>query len=311
MAWQKFAKGKRNKKNVQEFGFRLMDNLISLYGDLSNLTYKHGNYQKFNIQDPKPRVIHKATVRDRVLHHAIYRILYPFFDKTFISDSYSCRIDKGNHKALNRFRSLNYKVSQNNTKTCWILKCDIRKFFASINHDILIDILSEYIPDKKIMWLLKEVINSFNATPSTGLPLGNLTSQLFANIYMNKLDQFAKHNLKAKHCVRYSDDFVILSRNKEWLGRIKFGIADFLKSELVLALHPNKVTIRTLNSGQDFLGWVNFIDHKTLRTSTKRKILRKINENSTSETISSYLGLLGHGNTNKIREAVKRLSTLS
>ena len=153
-AWKEFIKGKRQRKDVQEFGLNLMDNILELHGDLVNHIYKHGGYQAFNICDPKPRNIHKATVRDRLLHRAIYRILYPFFDKTFISDSYSCRIGKGTHRAINRLREFAYKANKNNTRTCWVLKCDIRKFFASIDHDILIKILKEYIPDQNILWLL-------------------------------------------------------------------------------------------------------------------------------------------------------------
>ncbi|MEK7565015.1 MAG: reverse transcriptase domain-containing protein, partial [Patescibacteria group bacterium] len=185
LAWQEFIKGKRKRKDVQEFRFRLMDNIFSLHSDLANFVYRHGSYQAFNISDPKPRNIHKATVRDRLLHHAIYRIPYPFFDKTFIADSFSCRKDKGTHKALNRFCSFVYKVSQNNTKTCWVLKCDIKKFFASINHNVLLSILESYIPDKNIIWLLNEVVSSFETKQNIGLPLGNLTSQLLVNIYMN------------------------------------------------------------------------------------------------------------------------------
>lgn len=164
-AWKEFVNGKRNKKDVQEFSMHLMDNIFSLHSDLINHTYKHGGYQAFKINDPKPRDIHKASVRDRLLHHAIYRILYPFFDKTFIADSYSCRLNKGTHKAVNKFCSYFYKVSKNNTRTCWVLKCDIRKFFANINHDILINILREYIPDKDIIELLESVILSFTSPP--------------------------------------------------------------------------------------------------------------------------------------------------
>ena len=171
LAWKEFLNGKRNKKDVQEFSLRLMDNIFSLHNDLSNHTYIHGGYQAFKINDPKPRDIHKASVRDRLLHHAIYRILYPFFDQTFISDSYSCRDGRGTHKAINKFRSYFYRVSQNNTKTCWVLKCDIRKFFANIDHKILIGILKEYIPDKNIVELLKNVIGSFiSRAPPPGPP---------------------------------------------------------------------------------------------------------------------------------------------
>ncbi len=123
-----------------------------------------------------------SFVRDRLLHHAVYRRLYPFFDRTFIADSYSCQLGKGTHKAMNRFRTFAYKVSKNHTKTVWVLKCDIRKFFATINHEILLEILRGHIDDKDIMWLLGKIIGSFNASPGIGLPLGNLTSQLLVNI---------------------------------------------------------------------------------------------------------------------------------
>ena len=143
LAWQEFILGKRDKKDAQEFYFHLMDNILSLNYDLSNHTYKHGGYQTFNICDPKPRIINKASVRDRLLHHAAYRILYPFFDKTFISDSFSCRKEKGTHRAINRFIDFAHIVSKNNTKTCWVLKCDIKKFFYSIDHQILLEILQK------------------------------------------------------------------------------------------------------------------------------------------------------------------------
>ena len=264
----------------------------------------------FNVCDPKPRNIHKATVRDRLLHHAIYRVLYPFFDRTFISDSFSCRLNKGTHKAINRFGTFGHKVSQNNTRTCWILKCDIRKFFESINHRILPEILSGYIPDRKIVWLLNQVVGSFHKRPGVGLPLGNLTSQLLVNIYMNEFDQFVKHKFKIKCYVRYADDFVILSDDKQWLGGLIPKIRDFLKDKLGLALHPDKVHIKTLNSWLDFLGWVNFPDHRVLRTVTKRRILKRLEENRTLATYTSYLGLLDHGNAAKLRKNLESVMKL-
>ncbi|HEY4510191.1 MAG TPA: reverse transcriptase/maturase family protein [Candidatus Paceibacterota bacterium] len=201
-AWKEFARGKRSKNDVQEFELNLMSTIISLHYDLANGTYTHGEYQAFRICDPKPRDIHKATVRDRLLHHAIYRKLYPFFDRTFIADSFSCREEKGTHRALNRFRAFSRIVGRNNTRTCWVLKCDIQKFFASIDHNTLLELLGKYIPDKKVQWLLERVIVSFYSTkPGVGLPLGNLTSQLFCNIYMNEFDQFVKHKLKVEYYV--------------------------------------------------------------------------------------------------------------
>ena len=302
LAWQGFIKGKRGRKDVQEFSLNLMDNVIFLHNDLSNHTFKHGEYQAFNINDPKPRNIHKASVRDRLLHHAIYRILYPFFDRTFVSDSFSCRISKGTHKALDRFRAFFYKVSQNNTKTCWVLKCDIKRFFENIDHRILIGILEKYIPDQDIIWLTKEIIGSFCKYPDRGLPLGNLTSQLFVNIYMNEFDQYAKHTVKAKYYIRYADDFVILSQDKDWLCETLIKIGDFLSERLKLQLHPNKVFVKTISSGVDFLGWVHFPDHRVLRTATKRRMMKGLENNTKAETRASYLGLLKHGNTYNIKK---------
>src|SRR3989339_854557 len=154
LAWQEFIAGKKKKQDVQLFRLNLMDNIIRLHEDLSTQHYQHGGYHDFYITDPKRRHIHKASVRDRLLHHAVYRILYPFFDRTFISDSYSCRTSKGLHKAINQFKNHHLKVSQNNTITCWVLKCDIQKFFANIDYGILIKIIESYIADKKILWLL-------------------------------------------------------------------------------------------------------------------------------------------------------------
>jgi retron-type reverse transcriptase len=300
-AWQGFLIGKKNKPDVQEFSLRLMDNIFNLHYDLAHHTYKHGGYQQFKINDPKPRTIHKASVRDRLLHHAVYRILYPFFDKTFIADSFSCRNNKGTYKAINRFREFGRIVSKNNTRTCWVLKCDIKKFFASIDQNILINILEQRISDGNIINLLKEIIFSFKPN---GLPLGNLTSQLFSNVYMNEFDQFVKHKLKAKYYVRYADDFVFLSEDKKYLEKFIFEIENFLKDKLKLQLHPDKVFIKTLSSGVDFLGWVNFSGHRVLRNKTKKRMLGKINQNFNMPALNSYLGLLKHGNSHKIKEKI-------
>ena len=160
-AWREFVRGKRKKADVQEFQYSLMDNILALHRGLAAGTYKHGGYKHFRISDPKPRDIHKALVRDRLLHHALYRKLYPFFDRTFIADSYSCRKEKGTHRAMNRFRQFAYKVSKNHTRTAWVLKCDVRKFFASIDQSILLDIVRGYIPDKRIVALIAEIVGSF------------------------------------------------------------------------------------------------------------------------------------------------------
>jgi RNA-directed DNA polymerase len=301
-AWQEFLPGKRNKRDVQEFGATLTDNILQLQAELANFSYVHGPYKAFNISDPKPRNIHKASVRDRVLHHAVYRRLYPFFDKTFIADSYSCRIGKGTHKALDRLKSFAFKISKNHTKTVWVLKCDIKKFFASIDHKILLKILENYIIDKNVLWLLRQIIESFySQTESKGLPLGNLTSQLFCNVYMNEFDQFVKHKLQVRHYVRYADDFVFLSDSRQDLENLIFKIPEFLDRRLKLALHPAKVFIKTLASGVDFLGWVNFPHHRVLRTTTSRRMFKRVYQKPTNPTLQSYLGLISHGNSHKLK----------
>ena len=305
-AWQEFLAGKKGRKDVKEFPVNLFDNILLLHNSLANKTYRHSGYEYFKIADPKPRDIHKASVRDRLLHHAIYRQLYPFFERMFIADSFSCQLNKGTHKAVRRFKSMANCVSRNNTRACWVLQCDIKKFFASIDHGVLLKTLNQYIPNKDIMWLLEEVIGSFSLKPQKGLPLGNLTSQLFVNVYMNSFDQFVKHKLKAKFYCRYADDFVIVHEDRTFLKGVLVPINRFLNEELLLKLHPNKVNIRKYSQGIDFLGYIIFPHHIVLRTKTKRRMYKKvqfrrseleydlIDEESFYQTLQSYLGILKH-----------------
>ena len=318
-AWQEFVKGKRGKRDVQEFQLCLMDNVLSLHRDLVSGAYRHGPYHAFNISDPKPRSIHKATVRDRLLHHAIYRKLYPPYDRTFIADSFSSRNGKGTHRALERFRSMCFDVSNNHTKTIWVLKCDVKKFFASVDHNVLLALLRRRITDARILTLLENVIGSFytgaggvgnithmrDVTSSrSGLPLGNLTSQLLANVYLNELDQHVKRTLKVRHYIRYADDFVVLHHDKlALLGLLRY-IVVFLREQLRLELHTNKVSIKTLASGVDFLGWVHFPDHCVLRTATKRRMLKHVRKHQMDEMVQSYLGLLRYGSARKLERLV-------
>ena len=299
-AWREFSSGKKQRADVQAFGFKLMDNLLALYADLRDGNYRHGSYQEFKINDPKPRLIHKAIVRDRVVHRAVYRQLYWFFHQRFINDSFSCRRWKGTHKALNRFRALAYQASENHTRTLWVLKCDIKKFFANINHDILFALLTQVISDQNLLNLLQKIIQSF----PTGLPLGNLTSQLLASVYLNELDQFIKQDLKAKFYIRYADDFVLLHHDRNellvWLPKVQ----TFLQTHLKLNLHPNKVFIKTLASGVDFLGWIHFPDHRVLRTVTKKRMLKRLAQKPEPAVINSYLGLLGWGNGFKLKQQI-------
>ncbi len=286
-----------------------MYHIRRLHEELSEKTYVHGNYHAFTITDPKLRNIHKASVRDRLVHHAVHRKLYPFFDRTFISDSYACRAGRGTHKALQRFRTFSYEVSRNDTRTCWALKCDIRKFFASIDHDVLLSMLRRRIPDSDVLGLLEHIIGSFYSTkPGKGLPLGNLTSQLFVNIYMNEFDQFAKHTLKAQYYIRYADDMVFLSHDRTVLELLVPRIHEFLAQELKLDLHPKKLSIGTVAAGVDFLGWKQFPDHKVLRTVTKRRMLRSIRSSVSRATEASYMGMLRHGNAYRLKEQIEHMT---
>jgi len=309
-AWQEFCRGKRKARDVQKFERNLMDNIFTLQEDLKNGTYQHGGYYRFAINDPKPRVIHKASVRDRIVHHAIYRKLYPFFDKTFVADSYSCRLDKGTHRAMERFRKFAHQLSRNNTKTVWVLKCDIRKFFDSINHEVLLRLLRKRFVDETVFELLKEVINSFSVTSGSGLPLGNLTSQLFVNIYMNEFDQWVKHRLRAQYYIRYADDFVFLSSNRQELIDMIPHIAHFLDQRLQLQLHPTKLFLNTMASGIDFLGWVHSPNHRVVRTATKKRMIKNILAKPVTAVFNSYLGLLTHGNAYGLSREVENLRGL-
>lgn len=303
-ARQEFESEKKNKLDVANFALRLHHNIFELHEDLVKKVYKHGRYEAFSINDPKPRIIHKATVRDRVLHHAIYRILYPFFDKIFIYDSYSCRKYKGTHRAISRYESFISRITQNGTKTAWSLKCDIRKFFASVDQPILMGILRKHLDSEDLILLLSNIVESFCSTQKgKGLPLGNLTSQLLVNIYMNEFDQFMKHVLGEKYYIRYADDFVILNNDQGYLMERLAKIGDFLQDNLKLSLHPDKIILKTVQSGVDFLGWIVFPTHKILRTSTKRRMLHKLKDNYYKKSsVTSYLGMLQHGDAYEIQK---------
>lgn len=321
-AWNVFKEDKKNKFDVMDFELELEKNIFQLYRDLKNEVYKHGPYKGFWIHDPKVRRIHKATVRDRVLHHAIFSVLNPIFEPTFIPNSFSCRIGKGTYRGMKKVAEMLRTVSQNNTRQCYALKCDIRKFFDSVDHDILIKILSKRIKDEKVMVLMKEIIESYvasrpNLFERRGIPIGNLTSQIFANIYMNEFDQFVKHNLKVKYYARYTDDFIIVSTNKTYLENLIVSMQDFLKAKLYLDLHPKKVTITKHIRGIDFLGYVILPEHIKLRTKTKRKIPKKIQqmverykhgkitELTLYSSLQSYLGVLSHANAYKLSQEIQ------
>lgn len=319
LAWREFKRGKGKKFDVQQFGFNLEDNLFQLHYELKTKSYQPLPYQSFYVSDPKLRHIHKAAIRDRVVHQAIYRRLYPLFDRQFIFDSYSCRLVKGTHKAVKRLEDFCRCASRNYTRPAYGLKCDIKKFFDNIDHDILRVLLRTRVADVEALWLVDKVIASFTAKPGKGLPLGNVTSQLFANIYLNELDQFIKHGLKIKHYLRYTDDFIIVSQDKNYLADLIEPLEEFLNNKLAIQLHPQKIIIRKLGQGLDWLGYVILPHYRVLRTKTKRRIFKKtkqkqrllaageINETSFNQTLQSYYGILKHCRGHKIRKEVENI----
>ncbi len=318
-AWKEFSQGKRKKKGIAEFEFQIEDNIFHLHQLLIAKAYRHDVYENFSVCDPKRRHIHKASVRDRILHQAIFRVLYPIFDKHFIDDSYSSREFKGTHKGVVRLMRACRKVSKNWRAETYVLKCDIRKFFDSIDHRILRELIVRRAYDPDMLWLIDEILRSFEKSNGKGLPLGNVTSQLFANIYLNELDQFAKHELKAKHYFRYCDDFIIVHAEREFLRKSLEKITCFLYEKLLLELHPKKVEIRKVRQGVDFLGYVISPHVTVLRTSTKRRLLRKLSEAKKNflvgemskekfkSTIVSYLGVLSHCRNASVRWRVWKM----
>jgi retron-type reverse transcriptase len=317
-AWDEFKSNKRNKADVQVFEKDLERNIFELSRDLKAKTYRHGAYTGFYIYDPKRRHIHKATVRDRVLHHAIFKVLNEIFEPTFIPHSFSCRIGKGTHKGVQALSNMVRKASRNYTSPCIALKCDIRKFFDSIDHQVLLSILRKRIKDQDLIWLLEEIVGSFNGSRSDlfsqrGVPIGNLTSQIFANIYMNEFDQFIKHELKAQYYARYTDDFVILGHSEVILRNQLDRINSFLQLNLALELHPQKVIFRQYHQGIDFLGYVVFPHHVLVRAKTRKRVFSKlrnkvrdfksgvISEETLNQSLQSYLGVLANADAYELK----------
>ena len=222
--------------------------------------------------------------------------------------------------AVNRLCQFARKVGENNTKNCYILKLDIKRFFDSIDHNILISLIEKKIKDENAIWLIEMIIKSFSVLPNKGLPLGNITSQLFANIYLNELDRFIKHELKEKYYIRYCDDFIILKSDKGYLEEFIASVGFFLGEKLKLSLHPDKIGIRKYHQGIDFLGYVSFPKHRILRTKTRKRMIRKIERKNKelrqgmipkeffSQTLQSYLGMLKHCNSFGIRSKILKIS---
>jgi retron-type reverse transcriptase len=263
-ASEKAQKGKRYVKSTLEFNINLEKKLFILQEELKSKTYKHGKYKDFIVEDSKKRLISAAPYRDRVVHHALMNVIEPLFERSFIYDTYACRKGKGTHAALRRFRDF-LKSSK------YVLKCDIRKYFPSIDHKILFGKFTHKIVDEDTLWLINEIINSYSVeegnpiyfrgdtlfTPfdrKRGIPIGNLTSQFFANFYLSDFDHWIKEDLRAGPYVRYVDDFCVFGDDKKRLNDIKLAMSEYLAG-LRLSLHTDKSRVYTLKEGVEFLGF--------------------------------------------------------
>lgn len=305
LAFKKARKRKSLKPYVIEFEANLQDNLYLLRQELISGLYKPKPLQTFIIRDPKTRKISKSDFKDRIVHHAICNILEPIFDKNFIYDSFANRKGKGTLKALKRFDHFKSKVSRNNTRACFVLKADIKHYFDEVNHDVLLSILQRKIKDEQLISLIIKVLK--NHSDKVGMPIGNMTSQFFANVYLNELDQYVKHELRAKHYIRYVDDFVILSNDRVYLESCKGRVDQFLKKKLMLELHTTKSKIIKLSEGVPFLGFRNFPFHRLLRKANILNAKRQLS-NPDYDNLCKYLegwtSYSMHANTYSLRNKI-------
>ncbi len=289
LAFIKARKGKSKKKYVIDFQEDLMNNLNKLREELINKTYTPNKLKRFIIKDPKTRTIHASIFRDRIVHHAIINILEPIYQPIFIYDSFASQKDKGSHLAVNRFESFVKKVSNNgrliknslnnNQIRGYVLKADFRHYFDTVNHEVLIKILEKKIDDKDLIWLIRVILENFDdKEKGIGMPLGNYTSQFFANVYLNELDYYIKHILKLKYYIRYVDDFVILHKDKKVLEYYLSHIKNFLPC-LKIKLHPDKTDILPLRNGITFLGYRILYHYKLITRRNKRHFIKKLDKN--------------------------------
>ncbi|MBI5871769.1 hypothetical protein HZB88_01645 [archaeon] len=325
LAFKKAKKGKSKKWYVKEFEFNLDNELTKLKIELETQTYKPKPLKRFIVRDPKTRVIHASAFRDRVVHHAIYNIIEPIFEKIFIQDSYASRKYKGVHAGLKRFDEFKRQVTyngkllkiakDNNMVTGYALKADIKHYFDTVDIKILMKIIGKKIKDIKVLQLIKTILGNHNfKIKGKGMPLGNLTSQFFANVYLNELDYYIKHKLKAKYYIRYVDDFVILNRSKEKLLLYRWLISNFLSQNLKLELHQEKSKVISLYNGIKLLGFRIFYYYKLPKKSNIKKFQSKLiyilsiknfdNTNKIRKSLEGWFGYAIHGNTYTIRKRI-------
>lgn len=322
-------KNKRYRDEVLRFSAHLGENLIEIQRSLLNHTYKVGSYREFIITVPKRRLIMALPFRDRVVQWAIYRVINPLLDKQFISDSFACRKGKGSYVALERLQYWLRKCDRTG-KLWYCLKMDISKYFYRVDHNVLMSILRRKIKDKELLELLETIIKSdahnFGLSldvsiastdkegrlANIGMPIGNLTSQMFANLYLNELDQFVKHSLHEHYYIRYMDDMLILGDSKEKLHWLKAEIECYLSKTLKLQLN-NKTSIRPVKHGIEFVGFRVWSTHRKLRKSTMRRIKaglkhwkkayyeRRANYDDINPSLQSYFGIMKQFNSYGLR----------
>lgn len=328
-AYLNARKNKRFRDEVLSFTNNLEEYLFDIQKDLINHTYKIGEYREFYIYEPKKRLVMALPFKDRVIQWAIYQVVNPMFSKGYTTDSYACIEGRGTHQAVQR---LHYWLKQVNRKPnkWYYLKLDIAKYFYRIDHEVIINILRKKIKDKQLMSLFENIINS--ETPfglelsiydpalsgrvtHCGMPIGNLTSQMFANIYLNELDQYIKRELKIHYYIRYMDDVIILADDKAKLHEYKHLIDTFLQERLKLSLN-NKTAIRPITLGIEFLGYKLWATHIKLRKSTALKMKRRLNGvkkayfkgkiqlSDVQATVNSYMGMLKYCNSYNLRNKI-------
>jgi retron-type reverse transcriptase len=310
--------GKRSRPDVAAFHYGLEANLSSLGAELRSNTYCPGGYRVFRIREPKLRQISAAPYRDRVVHHAICQVIEPIFEPTFIFDCYANRPRKGAHRALDRCTFFARRYA-------YALKCDIEKYFPSIDHEILLSLLARKIKCPKTLRLLRLLVASSNPqeeviryypgdslfTPferRRGIPIGNLTSQFFANVYLSGFDHFLKQALRCTAYLRFADDFLIFDDSRTRLRDLLAQIQAYLAG-LRLNMHPGKCQVIPTRCGIPFLGWQVFRDHRRIRRSTGVRFQRRVRllaaafadgtvtRSHVRASLMSWIGHLGHGDT--------------
>jgi RNA-directed DNA polymerase len=309
-AARKAVRCKRSKQDIATFLLHLEKNIQSIHQDLQANSYRHSGYEIFEITDPKRRVISKATVRDRVVHHAVHSFVYPLLDKSFITHSYACRNGKGSHNAILQTQTYCRSYS-------FAIHLDIKQYFASIDRTILKRILQKKIKSKEIQCLLDEIIDSSSNIQiycEKGLPLGNLTSQLFANVYLNELDKFVKHSLHIKPYIRYMDDMLIFGNDSRELLLFAHQMKDFSADHLALQFHEKCFQILPTAKGIAYLGfriypfYKKVLPHGINRFRYRLKRLEsdyqnhRIDVEYVSQSIRSSLSFLQFGDTKWIRK---------